>query len=233
MSKMNKISVNEFFKEGYFEEIIKSFINLKSRDDIYNEASFQYELGYYLKSKIKEDCSDEEKYKVEFERNVKQFVDNVDKKINKHEMDICIYNKNDVSPNNCYAIELKFPSIQPDKKKKYKANGAYPETMKSIINDCIFANKLKNDYNFNSTFCITLVDSYAKNFYTLTGREKSYNEGDNAIYYVFRRDDADNKSAQYDKSINYIKKYPKDLDINWIDWNNKKNLGKYFIYRSK
>lgn len=135
-----------------FEELIKDFFNYLKEEEIsiYNEFSFQHELGIYLRNVYHKN------YKIEFERNANKHLHiNYDKLTDsneeriKEEMDIYIYNKNDISER--YAIELKYP-----------LNGQVPEQMYQFAKDIKFMQFLKNK-GFSKTYCIVLTDN--KNFY--------------------------------------------------------------------
>lgn len=104
--------------------------------EIYNEFSFQHELGIYLRNNLPG-------YKVQFERNVNFFFGKADTR--KKEIDIVIY-KADNSER--YAIELKYPR-----------NGQHPETMFAFIGDIKFMERVK-ELGFNRTFAMTLVDDH-------------------------------------------------------------------------
>lgn len=126
---------------------------------VYNEFSLQHELGIFLREKLP-------KYKVQFERNVKNFF-RIEDTI-KHEIDIVIYNK---QKKERYAIELKFP-----------LNGQYPEEMYSFIIDIKFMEQLK-EHGFNATYTLTMVIDH--NFY----EGKTYDNSGNprqGIYSYFR-----------------------------------------------
>lgn len=114
------------------------WLYVKNNDiEIYNEFSFQHELGIYLRGKISN-------YKVQFERNIKYFYDYTNTL--KKEIDIVVFN--DIEK---YAIELKYPK-----------NGQYPEQMFSFIKDIRFMEELK-ELGFSKTYVMTLVDDH--NFY--------------------------------------------------------------------
>lgn len=101
--------------------------------EIYNEFSFQHELGIYLRSRFPN-------YKIQFERNISFFTN--DTRTVKKEIDIVIYNADQSEK---YAIELKHP-----------LNGQYPEQMYSFAKDIKFMEELK-DRDFNKTACVVLV----------------------------------------------------------------------------
>ena len=119
--------------------IIVSFFEAVKKDKVklYNEFSFQHELGIFLRKKL-----DTNKYNVQFERNVSHFfpggIDTV-----KKEIDIAIFSSDQKEK---YAIELKYPR-----------NGQYPEQMYSFVKDIQFAEQLKK-FGFQHTYCLALVD---------------------------------------------------------------------------
>ena len=119
------------------KEIINNFWEYKNTNniEIYNEFSFQHELGIYLRNKLSN-------YKIQFERNITFFYSDAKNTI-KHEIDIVIY-KQDLSE--MYAIELKYPR-----------NGKYPEEMFSFIKDIKFMEEVK-ELGFNKTFTMTFVE---------------------------------------------------------------------------
>ena len=120
------------------KELLYKFMRLVEdrQIEVYNEFSFQHELGIFLRSHL-------DGYKVQFERNTKYFgiTDTV-----KHEIDIVVFN--DIEK---YAIELKYP-----------LNGQYPEQMYSFVKDIVFMEEL-TEAGFDGAYCVTLVND--KNFY--------------------------------------------------------------------
>lgn len=120
--------------------IIDFFIYVKDNNiEIYNEFSLQHELGIYLRNVLP-------MYKVQFERNVSYFTNDI--KTTKREIDISIFNKDKKEK---YAIELKYP-----------LNGQYPEQMYSFVKDIKFMEELK-ERGFTKTASVVLV--YDKPFY--------------------------------------------------------------------
>ena len=105
--------------------------------EVYNEFSFQHELGIFLRSHL-------DGYKVQFERNTKYF--GISETV-KHEIDIVVFNEAEK-----YAIELKYP-----------LNGQYPEQMYSFAKDIVFMEQLV-EAGFDGAYCVTLVND--KNFYS-------------------------------------------------------------------
>lgn len=105
------------------KELINNFWDYQKKNNIelYNEISFQHELGIYLRNNLPN-------YKIQFERNISYFFNNV-KDTKKKEIDIVIF-KDDFSEK--YAIELKYPK-----------NGQYPEQMFSFIKDIKFMEQAK------------------------------------------------------------------------------------------
>lgn len=139
--------------------IIKGFwLYLKKYNlEIYNEYSFQHELGIYLRG-----IRELKKYRIEFERNVTYFgIEGTCKK----EIDIVIYNK---ATDEKYAIELKYP-----------INGQYPEQMYKFIEDIQFMEELKQK-GFNNCYAFVLVDDNCNGKLFHEGRIKT------GIYSYFR-----------------------------------------------
>jgi len=132
--------------------------------DIYNEYSLQFELGWYLRSRLTAD------FKVQVERSLKSLLnDEKDSQIIsppktiKNRMDIYIYNN---STNERFAIELKFPVY-----------GQVPYQMYKFVEDIKFAQQLKDCFGFSKTYSVVLVD-----------RDTFYNgsKNKNSIYRFFR-----------------------------------------------
>lgn len=106
--------------------------------EIYNEFSFQHELGIYLRNRLPSS-------KVEFERNISHF--GFDKsKFTKKEIDISIVNRQSKSLEG--VIELKYPR-----------NGQVPETMFNFCKDISFLEQLQSA-GFKQAVFIALVDSH-------------------------------------------------------------------------
>lgn len=123
----------------------------ENKIEIYNEFSFQHELGIYLRQSF-----ESEKYLVQFERNVSFFKINKTETIKK-EIDIVIY---DIDKTEKYGIELKYP-----------LNGQYPESMYSFIKDIKFCEQLA-EHGFNGG--ISLVAVKDKLFYDGSLKEGIY-----------------------------------------------------------
>lgn len=146
------------------EEFMTEFFKSLSLNSLYNEISFQFELGKFIEQKYKD-------YKVEYERNItnkkieldeivkrnislnkNHILLNNDNKRYKKEIDIFIY-KLDLSEK--YAIELKFPS----------STDGYTNANKKFIEDIEFVNFIKdNCKNFKGTYCINIARH--KNLYS-------------------------------------------------------------------
>lgn len=146
------------------EEFMTEFFKSLSLNSLYNEISFQFELGKFIEQKYKD-------YKVEYERNItnkkieldeivkrnislnkNHILLNNDNKRYKKEIDIFIY-KPDLSEK--YAIELKFPS----------STDGYTNANKKFIEDIEFVNFIKdNCKNFKGTYCINIARH--KNLYS-------------------------------------------------------------------
>lgn len=118
------------------EKLISQFFEKVKRQkvDLYNEFSFQHELGIFLREHISD-------YKIQFERNISYFgfsKDNFEKK----EIDISIFNNRE---KNC-VLELKYPR-----------NGQVPETMYNFCKDISFLEQLSKS-GFKSAYFIAIVD---------------------------------------------------------------------------
>jgi hypothetical protein len=163
-------------KKFILREKLEEFIGLlKSGEiEVYNEFSFQHELGYFLRNHLKQNLGD---FKIQFERNFKEILevsdDEIDarfgtKKVRKKEIDISIFQ----GPVNLASIELKFPR-----------NGQVPESMYSFVKDVKFLEGLTSSKNkksinmFSEGFFICLVDN------SLFYQGGSKNDG---IYEYFR-----------------------------------------------
>ena len=163
-------------KKHNIREILEEFIGLlkSGKIEVYNEFSFQHELGYFLRNQLKHYPGD---FKIQFERNFKDLFDLSDdeidvrfgtKEVRKKEIDISIFQGSD----NLASIELKFPR-----------NGQVPESMYSFVKDIKFLEGLtssknkKNINTFSKGFFICLVDN------SLFYQGGSKNDG---IYEYFR-----------------------------------------------
>ena len=110
----------------------------KNNIEIYNEDSLKFELGLYLREKLKGT-----NYKVQFERNVNKF--GIDKsKTVKSEIDIVIFSDDSREK---YAIELKYPR-----------HGQYTQRVYNFITDIVFMEKVKVLGGFSKTFTMVVID---------------------------------------------------------------------------
>lgn len=187
------------------------FIYLSDNEfDIYNEFSFQHELGIFLRIKLPN-------YKIEFERNVSHFNEKNkgDKAWVKREIDVVIINQNDEHEK--YAIELKYPT-----------NGQAPEQMFSFIKDIKFLEQLKRKLKFTQTFSFVLVDN--KQFWS--DDEKLKKEG---IYSYFRGDKNINGIIKKPTGIeknDIIIEVSGRYSVEWQKWgklNNEKENHRYYL----
>lgn len=129
---------------------IHAFFDYVEQNNIalYNEFSFQHEMGIYLRSSLPD-------YQVQFERNVSFFTG--EKNTVKKEIDISIFSP-DMKER--YAIELKFP-----------VNGQYPEQLYSFVKDIKFMEQLKS-LGFQHTYCVSLVAD--RPFFTMAQITKAF-----------------------------------------------------------
>lgn len=145
---------------GYLNDFWDYIFENEKENDIYNEFSFQHELGIYLRNTLPND------YKVQFERNVDFFFESTDDFVKK-EIDIVIYKCDGKNKHSCHAIELKFPK-----------NGRVPDSMFDFVKDIKFMEQL-HSFGFDSTYCMVIVKKGDTTFFS-TG---SKNDG---IYPYFR-----------------------------------------------
>ncbi|RDE70780.1 hypothetical protein [Aggregatibacter segnis] len=158
--------------EALITKFFTEYLKNNKEIEIYNEFSLQHELGVFLRGELKGNFQ-EEKYKVQFERNVSFFKldkSKLEEGFVKREIDICIYNEEEK-----YAIELKFPT-----------NGQVPEQMYAFIKDIKFMEQVKES-GFTGAFSVCLVNN--SEFYSL----KSKNDD---IYSYFRIEDAELPSSK-------------------------------------
>ena len=208
------------------KKYIEDFIN-NLDVKLYNEFSFQHELGIYLRNKLSPLG-----YTIEFERpytsivytpedfknNKKKILDDKREAIKK-EIDIYIFNNKEK-----YAIELKF-----------QHNSQYPQAMFSFIKDIKFTQFLKYKLGFDKTYCVNIARD--KHFYATTGNEKA-----GTIYEYFRmaKECKDGEviidPLGYSEAIKLIKGFKicwKD-DINdALIESNRKDKVKYYIIENK
>ena len=126
--------------------------------EIYNEFSFQHELGVFLREKM-------DGYKVQFERNVSDF--EIGGTIKK-EIDIVVLNP---AKKEKFAIELKYPR-----------NGQYPEQMYSFVKDIKFMEQLQRHHGFQHTYCLVLVDDPLFHSGSMTEGIYKHFRGENRVY---------------------------------------------------
>lgn len=119
-------------------ELLSPFLReiAEQRVDIYNEFSFQHELGIFLRGKLPE-------YRVQFERNVSHFF-GASRSFTKREIDIAVFStdRKDLR----LVLELKCPR-----------NGQVPEQMFSFCKDIAFVEELVES-GFHSGALLVLAD---------------------------------------------------------------------------
>lgn len=205
------------YLDNDFEKLIELFLKYLNDEDIeiYNEDCLKFELGMFLRTVLTE-------YNVNFEKNVKCFIQDVDTK--KHEIDITIYPKNVeknefnnnelelIKPETAYAIELKFPSFKIEKENdKFvnRYNNGTNNILEQMEIDIDFVEELV-DNGFKNAWSFVLVPKIAKTIYQFPEKQKKTPA---EIYYKFR---------QYDNQTIKNNKY----NIKWLKWDDK---GKYYI----
>ena len=171
--------------------------------EVYNEFSFQHELGIFLRENYKN-------YKVRFERNVSFF--GFDKStFIKKEIDISLFGF-DVLKNTGtleIAIELKYPR-----------NGRIPETMYDFCKDIVFLEQLL-DAGFRKGYAIIFTEVHG--FY-------EGNQHDN-IYSYFRHNNSSPKrlTGKIEKPTGDKNESIKIKGSYLIEWKSIKNELKYAI----
>ena len=163
--------VKEILEKDFWEYIKKGGKEI----ELYNEFSFQHELGLYLRHELSQYG-----YKVQFERNTKYFAKN--DTFRKHEIDIVVFKTDERDEfEKLAAIELKFPR-----------HGQYPVRMFNCIEDILFMEELKERAHFKHTFVMAIVnhkvkgdkdDEIGRNFYDIHNKHL---KKDNSIYKYFR-----------------------------------------------
>lgn len=161
--------------KNLIEKFLKDTTVMNS-DRIYNEFSLQFELGFFLRDKLKN-----KGFKVQFERNVAFFNGNK-KKFIKKEMDLVIFNNNKSEK---YAIELKFPTNKTPSKR-----------MPHFLEDVVFMENVKDKLDFERTYCLTLVPNDV--VATFLKRQK---KDDGKIYEYFRGDFSNDSVVLAKKNI--------------------------------
>ncbi len=144
------------------------FCQVLSQDiSIYNEISFQLELGIFLRKKFYKKC--ENRYTIEFERNIKDVVPDASSNLKK-EIDIILKN----NKRNKYeiAIELKFPR-----------NGQFPNQMFESCKDIKFLEQLAQK-GIRKGYFLFFTELYE--FYSSDGIRNRIRKTD-GIYAYFRK----------------------------------------------
>ena len=154
----------------------------KSADDydcnIYNEISFQHELGKYIEEKL-----ENKGYKVFYEKNMYDTIEERDEKDwVKKEADIVIINKNN---NEKYAIELKFSKGE---------NARTPVVLYDYVKDIRFMELVKSEKKFTNVYNFMIANSQKYYKYELNKDESKikYN-----IYEMFRKETNDKNKRKY------------------------------------
>lgn len=221
--------IEDFLHERDEDYLKKNPYSRMDPEFIYNEFSLQFELGFYLREKLKSDG-----YKVYFEKNVKELIEekfnnneirSVEKNIPKgkkrekyiedclneyikekskdfikKEMDLCIEKKDGDKIVERYSIELKLPT-----------NGAYPRRMSQFLDDIQFMEHVKDfpDRAVKSkTFCLSLIDVERQGipFMALENGYKADDEKiDEKIYPFFRSKESYDNSKKEIEAIKEIK----------------------------
>lgn len=178
-------------------KLICDFLTDLNRKSIYNEFSFQHELGIYLRKMLNNLGFS---YLVEFERNVSYFrISGTTKK----EIDIVIYQKDSQGKitKKIAAIELKY----------HPKPCAVKNRMKAGIADIQFMEELKqNGFEHTYVCCITGNESFFKNgnrknsgnpIYGYYRNQKQFNGviGHNIINGTYTINWADLQPSNYDK----------------------------------
>lgn len=173
--------------KNLIEEFLKDS-SIMNGDRIYNEFSLQFELGFFLRDKLKDIKDKGEGFKVQFERNVEDFfqippdlkgkqkdswIEEKHSHFIKSEMDLVIF-KDFNSDSDKYAIELKFPSNKTPNKR-----------IPHFLEDIIFMENVKNNLGFKKTYCLTLVPNNANGDAFRKGQQ---NDKSHQFYKYFRGD---------------------------------------------
>lgn len=235
----------------YVEGFLNDWAGGKSTDVcIYNEFSFQLELGKYLQGKISG-------YKVQFERNICDFFmptenlkddrSEIKKHFYKKEIDIVVFKGNNPwDAKEKYAIELKY--IMP--------SDPTTDKMHEMIEDVSFIQQLICDDNFkpkkapfNGAMAVTLCN--IENFYKNLCKNKNcdkcvikkqYKEellSQPTRYNIFqtKTDNCENMGNKYNEQKDkktewkYIKSTGKEVSVNpfCVEWKDLSNNYKYYI----
>lgn len=224
---------------------------------IYNEFSFQFELGKYLRIRFPD-------YEVQFERNISDFFINEEKynsekaqKIRsavkapfyKREIDIVIFKgTNPWDAEEKYAVELKYimPSDNIDRAYELLEDIAFTQ---QLINHDNFKPEIEivNSKPFNGAIAVTLCNR--ETFWTPNNRQVR-NEITGAVYRyaVFRtyQNENENAGCVLKKEQTYRREYGKKSDkpsykevvvkpceVKWVKLNKPKDDFRYYIVVSK
>ena len=220
---------------------------------IYNEFSFQFELGKYLHKQFRE-------YKVQFERNISDFFINEEKynfekakKIRsavkvpfyKREIDIVIFKgANPWDAEEKYAVELKYimPSDNIDRAYELLEDIAFTQQLINLDN---FKPEIENvnPKSFNGAIAVTLCNR--SSFWTPNNRQvkKEITGASVHRYEVFRAEDA---RCELDKEQTYRREYGKKSDtpsykdvvvkpceVMWVKLEKPKDAFRYYMVVSK
>lgn len=171
--------IDEFIRGDIKEKKFKNFNSYsvkeslemtdKTKRYIYNEISFQHELGEYLRKRLGKN------FRVQFERNIKDFNPKSIKNLRKREIDIVIVDENEQENEKYYIIELKYHKL---------GRKRYPNTMFDCVKDIDFVYNVINmdESKFIKGYCVTIVEDTT--FYSpelKTKGDKLYNN-----YWCFR-----------------------------------------------
>ncbi len=156
--------------------------------NIYNEISFQHELGKYIEEKL-----ENEGYKVFYEKNMYDTIEEREEKgWVKKEADIVIINKNN---NEKYAIELKFSKGE---------NARTSVVLYDYIKDIRFMELVKSENKFTNVYNFMIANSQKYYKYELNKNESKikYN-----IYEMFRKETNNKNKRRYS-----IPQKPKEIE---------------------
>ena len=171
--------IDEFIRGDIKEKEFKDFNSYSVKESlemtdrtkryIYNEISFQHELGEYLRKRLGKN------FRVQFERNIKDFNPKSIKNLRKREIDIVIVDENEQENEKYYIIELKYHKL---------GRKRYPNTMFDCVKDIDFVYNVINmdESKFIKGYCVTIVEDTT--FYSpelKTKGDKLYNN-----YWCFR-----------------------------------------------
>jgi len=148
---------NSEFKEFNEYSVRKSLMTVdENKQYIYNEMSFQHELGEYLRRFLNgnhgNNRQENPRFMVQYERNISSFGNiKFKSKIRKHEIDIVIIDN--IKKEN-YLIELKYHKSERKR---------YPNTMFDCVTDIDFVHNVVNaeNSNFVKGYCVTIVEDSA------------------------------------------------------------------------